>query len=97
MNLMIIHILTCLWIFFALLQNYEGTWMDPDYLEYDGPNQYLVSLYFIVTSFTTVGYGDVSIGNDLEKVFCIFLEMLGVIGFTTGTSTVTRLLYSYDV
>ena len=35
---MVIHILTCLWIFFALLQNYEGTWMDPDYIDYDGPN-----------------------------------------------------------
>lgn len=31
-NLLIMHILTCLWIFFALLQNYEGTWMDPDYI-----------------------------------------------------------------
>lgn len=25
---LIIHILTCLWIFFALFNNYEGTWME---------------------------------------------------------------------
>lgn len=71
--------------------------MDPDYFELDGPNQYLVSMYFIVTSFTTVGYGDVSISNHIEKVFCIFLMLLGVIGFTTGTSFMTNLVQQYDV
>ena len=54
-------------------------------------------MYFIVTSFTTVGYGDLSATNDIEKVFCIFLELLGVIGFTTGTSFMTSLINSYDV
>ena len=54
-----LHIFTCLWVFFASLQGYKGTWMDPDYLNFSGPEQYLVSLYFMMTSFTTVGYGDI--------------------------------------
>jgi len=70
--------------------------MDPDYKELSGPGQYLVSAYFIVTSFTTVGYGDISASSKIEKVFCIFLMILGVIGFTTGTSTMTNLLQTYD-
>ena len=49
-----------------------------------------------MTSFTTVGYGDISINTKTEKVFCIFLMLLGVIGFTTGTSTMTNLLSTYD-
>lgn len=30
-SMMMIHFITCIWVFFASLNNYKGTWMDPDY------------------------------------------------------------------
>jgi hypothetical protein len=48
---------------------------------------YITSIYFIITTFSSVGYGDV-IGITLtECVFNIVVEMLGIIvfGYMIGT------------
>lgn len=94
--MMLIHFMTCIWVFFASLSNYGGTWMDPDYQNLDRIDQYLASMYFVVQTITTVGYGDFSISNDTERLICIFLMWLGVLGFTAGTSFLTTLLDNYD-
>lgn len=96
MSLMLIHFMACLWVFFASFSNYKGTWMDPDYKDLNRFDQYLASIYFVVQTITTVGYGDFSISNDLEKLIGIFLMWLGVLGFTAGTSFLTTLLDNLD-
>ena len=95
-NMLIVHILTCLWIFFAQFQGYYGTWMDPDFMNFSGPEQYIVSLYFTWESCTTIAYGDITQSNDIEKIFCIGIEILGVMGFTAAMGTITRLIYTHD-
>ena len=59
-------------------------------------NKYLTSFYFIITTFSTVGYGDISATNSIEKVFCIIIMCLGVTAFAAGTSELTNILSSYD-
>lgn len=61
------------------------------------PDQYLTSFYFILTTFSTVGYGDISATNPTEKIFCIVVMCLGVTAFAAGTSTLTNLLQNYNV
>lgn len=39
---------------------------------------YLDSLYFCVTTLTTVGYGDLNPQTDLGKIFTIFYILVGV-------------------
>lgn len=58
--------------------------------------RYLTSLYFIITTFSTVGYGDISASNSVEKVVCIISMLVGVAAFSTGTSAITNLLTNYD-
>ena len=53
-------------------------------------------MYFVVQTITTVGYGDMSISNQTERVICIFLMWIGVLGFTAGTSFLTTLLDNFD-
>ena len=53
-------------------------------------------MYFIVTTFSTVGYGDISATNTSEKVFSIAIMFVGVTAFAAGTSTLTNLLQTYD-
>lgn len=61
-----------------------------------GTEQYLTSFYFIITTFSTVGYGDISATNSVEKVFCIIIMFLGVTAFAAGTSELTNLISNYD-
>ena len=62
----------------------------------DSKGQYLTSFYFIITTFSTVGYGDISASNSIEKVFCIVIMCIGVTAFAAGTSELTMLLQTYD-
>lgn len=60
-------------------------------------HQYLTSFYFIITTLSTVGYGDISASNVSEKVFCIIIMCVGVTAFAAATSTLTNLLQTYDM
>ena len=58
--------------------------------------RYLHSLYFVITTLSTVGYGDISAKNDAEKILCIVTMLLGVSAFAYVTSTMTTLIQNYD-
>ena len=97
--LLITHVVGCLWVFFASFrEGYEGTWMDNDgHIGIDTNKLYLQSFYWTVTTITTVGYGDVSISTNLEKIFCIILMTMGVVGFGLLSGALTNILQNYDV
>lgn len=59
-------------------------------------DRYITAFYFIVTTFSTVGFGDISATNSNEKIFCIIIMCLGVTAFAAGTSELTNLISSYD-
>lgn len=50
-----------------------------------------------MTTFSTVGYGDISISNLAEKIFCICVMIIGVTAFAAATSTLTNLLQTFDL
>jgi hypothetical protein len=53
--------------------------------------QYLTSLYFSLTTLTTVGYGDITAESTIEKAFVIYMLVVGalvyacIFGFVTNT------------
>jgi hypothetical protein len=48
---------------------------------------YITSIYFIIATFSSVGYGDVYGYTQTENLFQIVVEMLGIIvfGYMIGT------------
>lgn len=54
--------------------------------------KYLTSVYFTVTTITTVGYGDVSISTKMEKIFCIMIMLIGVIAFSFASGSLASIL-----
>lgn len=65
-------------------ENYEGTWIE-DYMK-DKNNTvadlYGITFYWTITTITTVGYGDISATNTLERWFCSIIMVIGVISFS---------------
>lgn len=49
-----------------------------------------------MTTLVTVGYGDITAQNMMEKIFCVFLMVLGVVAFSTLSGTVTSIMAKSD-
>lgn len=56
-----------------------------------------MSFYFVLTTVTTVGYGDISATNYAERIFCIFLLFVGVITFAYASGQMASILTSQDL
>ena len=88
------HNLACLWFLVAKLQEHsESTWVYiHDYDTAPISEQYIACLYFIVTTITTVGYGDITSKNPAEQIFCILLMIIGVIAYSMTISSITNIM-----
>jgi hypothetical protein len=49
-----------------------------------------------VTTITTVGYGDISAYNMIERIICVLLMITGVIAFSFSTGSLSSILSNYD-
>mmetsp|Transcript_51240 Transcript_51240/g.70370 ORF Transcript_51240/g.70370 Transcript_51240/m.70370 type:complete len:272 (-) Transcript_51240:2283-3098(-) len=85
------HIIACLWIVFGRL---EGGWvLNGDLLSDDHSfGLYTSSFYFVLTTITTVGYGDISGGSAHEYIFCMCVEFIGLTFFSFLLGTISIML-----
>ena len=96
--LMFSHFSACFWIYTAEMtedpeEDNATNWIHSG--EYDSLSKlqlYLTSLYFTVTTMTTVGYGDISGTNTGERIVCMFLMIMGVLFFTYTSGMITNII-----
>ena len=96
--LLLLHTMSCLWFLAAKLDGFpENCWVLRYGLESNAPfNQYVNSLYFIVTTITTVGYGDRTAETTVELLFCCILMIIGVVAYTMLISQLTSIISAND-
>ena len=70
------HGFTCLWL-----------WIHGFNSDMNNIDNYVQSLYWIITTLTSVGYGDIVPVGNIEMLFTIFLQLfgVGVLAFLVGT------------
>ena len=76
---------------------FKDTWLAPFYKEYNSRlSIYMVSIYWTITTITTVGYGDISGTNIPEMIFCCIVMLIGVIAFGFANGTLAAIMTNYD-
>ena len=100
MLIYLMHLLGCFWFFVATNSGEPVTWLT----EYDGGSavdaptdvQYLYSVYWALTTLTTVGYGDITPANNAERSYALVCLLLGALVFGYLLSTIGELLSNVD-
>lgn len=72
---------------------------DTGFKDYDHFDQYIRSLYWVTTTIATIGYGDIfpSHDNNVQILFTIFVQVIGVGMYTYIIANVTSLVQNIDV
>jgi len=92
------HLIACIWILFAEIgeEGYKN-WIENYELENRSEFQlYVISYYFVITTFSTVGYGDFSPQTSYERIFVIFLEIAGIIFFSFAIGSLTTIIGKFN-
>lgn len=91
-----IHVATCVYIYMGhSLLDITDSWIEYAETEND-QDLYVLAFYFIVTTVTTVGYGDYSPKNYYERTYCMMLMIIGVSCFTFVSGALSSLMSNYD-
>ena len=86
-----IHLFICLHIFFSL-QNYPNWISNINIINKNFFEKYITSFYFLMTTMTTVGYGDIVCISFVERIFHIILLAIGTILYTFLVSKIGNYL-----
>lgn len=99
----IIHVLACIWSLIGLTT--EGSWLDrtnlnddekgnnkPDFDKNSFQQVYVRAVYFIITTLTTVGYGDFRGFTNNEYVFQMAVEFIGIGFFSFLMGSINNIL-----
>jgi len=86
------HFFACIWMLLGSSTFAEETgWVYANVFDgYQSENYwdiYITSVYWCITTFTSIGYGDVTGDTTYEYLFQIFIEMVGIAfyGYMIGT------------
>jgi len=101
----VIHLMACGWYIVAALHSQpENTWvakrsvnpMGDMLVDQPAIEQWLHSMYFVLTVFTTVGFGDMSAGTEAEIVYVALVMVVGAVVHSIVISEVITIVTSSD-
>mmetsp|Transcript_27613 Transcript_27613/g.64394 ORF Transcript_27613/g.64394 Transcript_27613/m.64394 type:complete len:730 (+) Transcript_27613:51-2240(+) len=98
-----IHLLACFWYLVAALHgNVDETWLarrtigDGNLLDKGPFEQWITSMYFVLTVFTTVGFGDMFAVTKAEIIYVAFVMLIGAVVHSIIISEVIGIIVSTD-
>jgi len=99
------HIMACCWFWVGNSQESGNAWVsrlfdaqDGTVLisELDAGRQYLISVYFVLTVCTTIGFGDISPRTVPDMFMCLFIMLVGATFFSYVVGTLASAVSASD-
>jgi hypothetical protein len=85
----LIHLCACLWQFVGAVDDTGMSWIRLGHFEDEPPfDNYITSTYFVVQTFTTVGYGDIASKTSIEIIVRIGLIFIGTFVYSAFTGEI---------
>jgi hypothetical protein len=84
-----LHILSCIHIFIGKF-TYPGWIFANEFKDDSIFNLYMISIYYLITTMTTVGYGDISSDSFVEIIFRIILLAVGIVCYSWIISSISN-------
>lgn len=92
------HWIACIWFFLAFIDNFPpDSWVVA--LEIENASvirQYIYSLYWAVTTMTTIGYGDITPNRDIEYVAATMIMIVGASTYAFIIGNIASLFSNLD-
>lgn len=96
--LILSHLFACLWYYTARLDKFnEDTWMSRyNMLDADPSKIYLASVYYILTTITSCGFGDIYSVTIKERILTCIWMVVGVAFYSYVISNLSSIISSMD-
>ena len=96
---LVTHVVACTWFLTASAQGFpEGNWAETAGIESAPPTeQYVRSLYWTITTMTTVGFGDITPSRTTEYLVAMLVMLLGASLYAFLVGSIASLLSSLNV
>lgn len=93
------HLVACLWFFQAKLLDFpDNCWVrKEDIIDEDASRQYLISFYWAFQTLLTIGYGDISVSSDIEKIAAIIWMIAGVGFYSYTIGNMVQMIQNFDI
>jgi hypothetical protein len=92
------HWVACAWFLVPIMQGFPGeSWPLAEGIESaDRWTQYIRSLYWVIVTMTTVGYGDITPHRNIEYLFTMLVMLLGASMYAFIIGNIASLLSNLD-
>ena len=94
---LIVHNLGCIWFYIGSIETDNQAWIYMSMIEnLSITDKYIASLYYVFSTLTTVGYGDIVPVTNAEKIFAICLMGFGVGFYSFMIGSLSSSVHSND-